>query len=385
MLEHGNQLQLNVNMIKIDRRGDRLLSRRRFLSTVLGGAATAYAAPSLLDCFRRETSLIAEAAELSREAVTVDLHCHPNLGGSRKLAEFDSDVPDNMRAGGLDAGVFAVRGDHGTIRRNSSGRYAEYRKANPGELFQGSQDQLDKVLKAIKAEKIGLAQSPVDILEAKKKGLPCAILAIEGSDPLEGDLSRVKFFYDIGVRVLQLMHYRINEIGDIQTEDPRHKGLTAFGLDVVKEMNKLGVVIDVAHASSDTLSAVLAASRHPVICSHTGAYALRTNARHLENKDMTAIAKKGGVIGVWPLLRRRDNFQTYLRELDYVKNLVGADHVGIGTDLFGIASETAIPTHKEFALIPAGLLSRGYPETDVMKIVGGNFMRVFREVVASAG
>ena len=385
MLEHGNQLQLNVNMIKIDRRGDRFVSRRRFLSTVLGGAATAYAAPSLLDCFRRETSLIAQAAELSREAVTVDLHCHPNLGSSRKLAEFDSDVPDNMRAGGLDAGVFAVRGDHGTIRRNSSGRYAEYRKAEPGELFQGSQDQLDKVLKAIKAEKIGLAQSPVNILEAKKKGLPCAILAIEGSDPLEGDLSRVKFFYDIGVRVLQLMHYRINEIGDIQTEDPRHKGLTAFGLDVVKEMNKLGMVIDVAHASSDTLSAVLAASRHPVICSHTGAYALRTNARHLKNKDMTAIAKKGGVIGVWPLLRRRDNFQTYLRELDYVKNLVGADHVGIGTDLFGIASETAIPTHKEFALIPAGLLSRGYPETDVMKIVGGNFMRVFREVVASAG
>ena len=225
----------------------------------------------------------------------------------------------------------------------------------------------------------------MDILEAKKKGLPCAILAIEGSDPLEGDLSRVKFFYDIGVRVLQLMHYRINEIGDIQTEDPRHKGLTAFGLDVVKEMNKLGMVIDVAHASSDTLSGILAASQHPVICSHTGAYALRTNARHLENKDMTAIAKKGGVIGVWPLLRRRDNFQTYLRELDYVKNLVGADHVGIGTDLFGIASETAIPTHKEFALIPAGLLSRGYPETDVAKIVGGNFMRVFREVVASAG
>jgi membrane dipeptidase len=99
---------------------------------------------------------------------------------------------------------------------------------------------------------------------------------------------------------------------------------------------------------------------------------------------MTAIAKKGGVIGVWPLLRRRD-FQTYLRELDYVKNLVGADHVGIGIDLFGIASETAIPTHKEFALIPAGLLSRGYPEADVVKIVGGNFMRVFREVVASAG
>ena len=83
-----------------------------------------------------------------------------------------------MRAGGLDAGVFAVRGDHGTIRRNSSGRYAEYRKADPGELFQGSQDQLDKVLKAVKAGSIGLAKSPVDILEAKKKGLPCASLPL---------------------------------------------------------------------------------------------------------------------------------------------------------------------------------------------------------------
>ena len=100
---------------------------------------------------------------------------------------------------------------------------------------------------------------------------------------------------------------------------------------------------------------------------------------------MTAISKKGGVIGVWPLLRRRDNFQTYIRELDYVKNLVGADHVGIGTDLFGIASETAIPTHKEFALIPAALLSRGYRENDVEKIVGGNFMRVFREVTRRIG
>ena len=201
-------------------------------------------------------------------------------------------------------------------------------------------------MKAGGAGKIVVAHSPEDILEAKKRGSPCALLAIEGSDPLEGELSRVKFFYDRGVRVLQLMHYRINEIGDIQTEDPRHKGLTSFGRDVVKEMNKLGMVIDVAHASSETLSGILTASRHPVICSHTAAYALWSHARHLENKDMTAIAKKGGIIGIWPLLRRRDTLETYLRAIDYVKNLVGADHVGIATDLFGLAGSSAVPTHK---------------------------------------
>jgi membrane dipeptidase len=363
----------------------RPLTRRRFLASMLPAIASTMAWPSVLDYFQGERRLFAQAAELSREAITVDLHCHPNLSGGGKLPEFDPEVPDNMRAGGLDVGVFAIRGDLGTIRRDSSGLYTEYRKANPGELFRRSQDQLDKILKAEKAGKITLAHSPEDILEAKEKGSPCAVLAIEGSDPLEGDLSRVKFFYDRGVRVLQLMHYRINEIGDIQTEDPRHKGLTSFGRDVVKEMNKLGMVIDVAHASSATLSGILTASRHPVICSHTGAYALWSHARHLENKDMTAIAKKGGIIGIWPLLRRRESLETYLRAIDYVKNLVGADHVGIATDLFGLAGSSAVPTHKEFALVPAGLLQRGYSQSDVAKIVGGNFMRVFREVTETRG
>jgi len=362
-----------------------LFTRRRFFSTVLTGAASVYAAPALLDYFRAETNLLAEAAELSGDVVSVDLHCHPNLLTGGRLPEFDAEVPDNMRAGGLDLGVFAVRGDLGTIRREPSGFYTEYRKANPGELFRRSQEQLDKIISAGMAGKIAVARSPGEIVEAKKKALPCALLAIEGGDPLEGDLSRVQFFYERGVRVLQLLHYRFNEIGDIQTEEPRNKGLTAFGRDVVKEMNKLGMVIDVAHTSSETLNGILAESRHPVICSHTGPYSVWTLARHLENKDMVAIAKKGGVVGIWPLLRRRETVENYLRTIDYVKNLIGSDHVGVATDLFGLHGSTAIPTHKEFALIPAGLLRRGYAAGDVGKIVGGNFMRVFREVAASAG
>jgi membrane dipeptidase len=360
----------------------RPLTRRRFLSTLLSGLASGYAAPLALDYLGSAKGLLAEAAELSHEAVTVDLHCHPNNVGGPHFPELDSDVPGNMKAGGLDAGLFAARGDYPIIRRDSSGRRYESRQPRPGELFRRSQDQLDGILAAINAGKLAHAKSPADILNAKKKGEPCAVLSIEGGDPLEGDLSRVKFFYDRGVRVLQLMHYRINEIGDIQTEDPRHKGLTPFGRDVVTEMNKLGMVIDVAHASSETLSDILAESRYPVICSHTGAYALWSHARHLENKDMTAIAKKGGIIGIWPLLRRRDTLETYLRAIDYVKNLAGADHVGIATDLFGLAGSSAVPTHKEFALIPAGLLQRGYSQSDVAKIAGGNFMRVFTEISA---
>jgi hypothetical protein len=137
---------------------------------------------------------MAEAAELSGDAITVDLHCHPNLSSGRRLAEFDSDVPDNMSAGGLDAGVFAVRGDHGTLRRSPTGHYTEGRKPAIGELFQSSQDQLDKVLKASKAGKIGLATSPTDIVEAKKHRRPCAVPGDRRQRSSRGDLSRVKFF-----------------------------------------------------------------------------------------------------------------------------------------------------------------------------------------------
>ena len=372
----GARAEINQNGLVLQ-----CLSRRRFLSRFFSAIVSAYVGPSLLR-YLSDRELLAEAAELSREVVTVDLHCHASSRSSeRPLAN----LSDDMKAGRLDAGVFAVRGDYPVIRRDSSGRYYELRQPRAGEFFQRAQEQLDKIIETTKAGKLVLARSPAEVLEAKKKGLPCAILSIEGSDPLEGDLSRVKFFYDLGLRVLQLVHYRINEIGDIQTAEPRYKGLTPFGRDVVKEMNKLGMIIDTAHCSPDTLAVVLAESRYPVMFSHTGSYALRKVPRHLQDKDMQAIGKKGGIIGIWPLLRRRETFETFLKEVDYVKNLVGADNVGIGTDLYGLAGETAIPTHKEFALVPAGLLSRGYAESDVAKIVGGNFMRLFREVTENGG
>jgi membrane dipeptidase len=149
------------------------------------------------------------------------------------------------------------------------------------------------------------------------------------------------------------MHYRINEIGDIQTAPPQHNGLTAFGHEVVREMNKLGMVIDTAHSSPDTLAGVLAESRVPVIFSHTGAYALRPLSRHLGDKEMHAIAARDGIVGIWPNLRRRDRFETFLKDIDYAQKLIGADHVGIGTDLFGLDNHTAI-THPQRVCLDTG-------------------------------
>lgn len=326
--------------------------------------------------------LLAQAAELAREAVTVDLHCHANALAAKDFPGLDAEVPANMKAGAVDAGVFAVRGDLGTIRTDASGKRYEHRAPKPGELLSRCEDQLAPLIKAGETGALALAKSPAEIIEAKRRGTPAAVLGIEGGDPLEGDLSRAKLFYQRGVRVMQLLHYRINEIGDIQTAEPRHNGLTPFGRELVKELNRLGMVIDTAHASSGTLAGVLAASRVPVIFSHTAPRVQRANSRRLEDENIKAIAKKGGVVGVWPTLGSRDGFETFLRRLDYMNHLVGAEHFGVATDLFGLRGRTAIPTHKEFALLPAGLLKRGYSESDTVKIVGGNFMRLFREVAA---
>jgi len=359
------------------------ISRRRFLRRLAIGVAGMSIESRILHSVFNDKNVLAEAAEVLKETITVDLHCHPNaLRGA--FPRLDPAVPANMKTGGVDVGLFAVRGDYPVIRRDAAGRRYESREPRTGELLQRSTAQLDELLEAIKEGKLALARSPGEIVEAKKSGAPCAVLAIEGSDPLEGEISRVKLFYERGVRVLQLVHYRINEIGDIQTTDPRHNGLTSFGREVVREMNKLGMVIDTAHCSPDTLAGVLVESRSPVIFSHTGVYSLRRRSRHLQDKELRAIAAKGGIIGIWPNLRRRDTFESMINDIDYARKLVGADHVGIGTDLFGLDNHTAIPTHKEFALIPAALLKRGYNDGVVEKIIGGNFMRLFREVAGSS-
>jgi membrane dipeptidase len=288
-----------------------------------------------------------------------------------------------MRQGKLDAAVFSVVADIPVLQRDpTAGRLRPFREPEPGELFRYVQSQLDGLLKE---RSLAVALSPADVIASKRKGVPCTILSNEGADALEGNLSRVRFFYDRGLRVLQLTHNRINEIGDIQTEPPKHGGLTPFGRDVVTEMNRLGMIIDLAHSSAATAKGVLAESRHPVIDSHTRPSALGQGARFRSDDEMRALAQRGGVVGVLPLARKGETFDTFLKNIDHVKSVAGIDHVGIGTDLNGLGPNTVVPTHKEFALIPAGLLAGGYADGDVAKIIGGNFMRVFREVTENRG
>lgn len=364
------------------------VTRRTFVLSLLAAIGAACASPTASGSTKREQELLDDAANLYGR-VSVDLIAH--AGPFARNFPFPESARDratvltHMQAGKLDAAVFSLVTDGPVIRRDpKGGGTRQYREPEPGELFRDAQSRFEKARGQIEGM---IALSPSEVVALKKTEVPCAILSHEGADALEGNLSRVKLFYDWGLRVLQLLHYRINELGDIQTEPPKHRGLKPFGRDVVKEINRLGMIIDVAHAHAETVRGVLAESRHPVIDSHTRPAVRFQASRARSDDELQAVAQTGGVIGMWPLARedRGETFEDFLRDIDYVKALVGIDHVGIGTDLNGTRTSTVIPTHKEFALISAGLLARGYTEGEVTKVIGGNFMRVFREVADNRG
>jgi membrane dipeptidase len=358
------------------------VTRRDFLLSLFVTIASACAGPTLSGSVKRRGELLDDSADIFRRA-SVDLHSHPgpfagfliSPGASREL----SDALAHMRQGKLGTAVFSFPPDRPVLRRDPITGPRQFREPEAGELFRVAQSHFDNVLNQMEGI---IARSAAEVIAFKRQAVPCAILAHEGADALEGDLSRVHLFYQRGIRVMQLVHYRVNEVGDIQSEPPRHGGLTPFGRDVVKELNRLGMIIDVAHAHSEVLRGVLAESRHPVIDSHTrpAARVRDPRARFRPDDELRSIATNGGIVGVWPSVRKGETFNDFMKDIDHVKSVAGIDHVGIGTDMNGLGENTVIPTHKEFALIPAALLSRGYSESDVEKIIGGNFMRVFREV-----
>jgi membrane dipeptidase len=357
-------------------------SRRAFLVSLLGVVAAACAGPTADGSAKREDQLMAQAAVILAQGPTIDLHAHPGFftSGELPLAPLHQ-----MQAAHVDAAFFSVVGDGPVIRREPRG-LRNFRPPGAGELYQAALRQCARIRGRAQAGHLTLILEPGDIEAARHTHVPAALLAFEGGDALDGDPARVREFYALGMRSIQLMHYRVNELGDIQTEPAQHHRLTSAGEAIIAEMHRLGMIVDGAHAAPNTLRGMLDTSQTPIIVSHTGPAALRTNARHLSDALIRAVAAKGGVIGIWPLARRgEESLAQMLADIDYVRRLVGIDHVGIGTDMDGMSTFTVIPTYREFAPLSAALLSKGFSEVELHKLLGGNLMRVFEEVTSARG
>jgi membrane dipeptidase len=322
----------------------------------------------------------ATAQELARDSVSVDLHSHAGLLRSSPRT-LDGHL-ERIARGRLRASLFAAVGDGPLIARRPQGGLYATREPRPGELPAAVAHQLRIVRQRIAGERLTLIRSPADLDLARRQARPGALLAVEGGDFLEGRIERVAEAHAQGVRSIQLVHYRVNELGDIQTEPPRHGGLTPFGKDVVREMNRLGMVVDVAHLTHDGVRDVMAVARTPVILSHT---VLETPwARSVSREHARLVAARGGVVGIFPVNSGYQGFTGYLEHLARMIRAAGPDHVGVGTDMDGIspASFASFDDYAEWSSIAAGLLAKGVSREDVVKVTGGNFLRVYREVAA---
>ncbi|MBB1631557.1 peptidase M19 [Cupriavidus sp. UME77] len=208
-------------------------------------------------------------------------------------------------------------------------------------------------------------------------------MASEGADFLEGRLERVDEAYGMHqLRHLQLTHYRVNELGDIQTEAPVHGGLTDFGADVVRRCNTLGIVVDVAHGTYDLVKRAAAISTKPLVISHS-ALATRPSLRSrlITPDHARVIAGTGGVIGVWPSTGTFRDLPAMALGIKRMADVVGVDHVGVGTDMLGFISPPVLRTYDQLPLLAAALLAAGFTQEEAGKVLGGNYRRVFEASV----
>jgi len=385
-----------------------------------------------------EPSLLSRARRIHEEVLTVDTHCDTpsrmlredwNIGERHEPGQRQSgkvDLP-RMREGGLDAEFFAVFVGQG--ERSPQGYARARERAN--RLFDAIHAMIDRY-----PDQVALATSPGEAYLLEKQGKLAAFIGMENGYPIGRDLSLVEEFYRKGMRYLTLCHSADNDICDSSTDrkNPQDEGLSEFGKQVVAECNRLGIMVDISHASDQSFFDVLEVTRAPVIASHSSVRALCDHPRNLSDEMLRALAANGGVIqiclvssflkeiapnperdkalaelrlryGSWGDIQDEETrekmqaeyeavMEKYPREkaavsdivdhIDYVVDIIGVDHVGIGSDFDGGGGVEGCDDVSEMPHITEELLRRGYTEEDVRKIWGGNLMRVFNEVIVTA-
>ena len=359
-------------------------TRRRFLT---GALATTLAASLLPGCTgirgRRLEDLDPRVPALLTDTISVDFHTHAAGAGYARAPRFD--LADHMRRGRLSAVCLCHSADGPVIRRPvSGGRIRQYRDPAPGELRAFTERRLAFMDAMVSQYGMTRVLTPADLDAAKAAGNPALIGTIEGCQFMDGRLERVKEVYDRGIRHLQLVHYMPSDLGDQQTEDPKWGGLSPLGADVIRECNRLGIVVDVAHGSQALVQQAAAVSAVPFVLSHTslartppGQYSRLISVEHAR-----LMAQVGGVIGVWPSGYSFVDGRDWVGGIARMVDAAGVDHVGIGTDMEGGVKEV----WDDYADLPAVadlLLEQGFTPAEASKLLGGNYVRVFRQVAAA--
>ena len=232
---------------------------------------------------------------------------------------------------------------------------------------------------------LAIARTPADLYANKQQGRKSIMLGIENGLALDGHLERLQHFAQRGIVYMTLCHNGDNDICDSARGNHTHNGISSFGQQVVREMNRLGILVDLSHAGEKSFYDALEMSSQPIVCSHSSCRALCDHPRNLTDDQMRALAAKGGVmqITMYNGFLVKDGEATVLdalRHLEHAIEVMGIDHVGIGTDFDGDGGVRGMANSSELLNFTRLLLARGYSEQDIEKIWGGNFLRVMTQV-----
>ena len=241
-------------------------------------------------------------------------------------------------------------------------------------------DKIEQIV-SDNASYLALARTPADLLENKRQGRKSIMLGIENGLALDGRLENVRHFADRGVVYITLCHNGDNDICDSARGEHTHGGVSAFGREVIGEMNRLGLMVDLSHAAEESFYDALDISSTPIVCSHSSCRALCDHPRNLTDDQMRRLAEKGGVMQVtlYNGFLVKDGDATILdamKHLEHAIQVMGIDHVGLGTDFDGDGGIRGLRDSSELLLFTRQLLARRYSEDDIRKIWGGNFLRV---------
>jgi membrane dipeptidase len=322
------------------------------------------------------------ALEVLRKSISVDVHTHGGITGITSNAPPNDGLANGMRAGSLAVACFADVPDSPILGRNTAGVLGVLRTPEPGELYKYHLGRLDWVDEMVANHGLRRALSVADLEAAHAAGQPAIIGDIEGLDFLEGKLERLEQAHQRGVRHTQLVHYTPNDIGDFQTGVVTHKGLTSFGAEVIRACHRLGFVCDVAHATEDTVKQAVKVATKPLLLSHTaiaGSLAMGPTpltARQISRDHARAVAETGGAIGIWHFF---PNLEKYVDGLKEMVDVVGVEHVCIGTDQS--ANPGILPDYSQWVRLVAAMLRGGFTPEEAGKIAGDNYMRIFRAAV----
>jgi membrane dipeptidase len=331
----------------------------------------------------------AEALEQGRALVAastpMDLHSHAGrVIISRTGARPFTPVAEPMRDGGMRLIALAMVADTPVTQVVNGTRIQAVRDPTPGELLRHAEAAFARLAEVVQTQGLAVVTDQASLRAAlAPAATPAVLVAAEGADFLEGRPERLaEAFARHQLRHLQLVHYRVNELGDIQTDHAVHNGLSAAGAAVVRECNALGVVVDLAHATLATVRGAAEASQHPIVLSHTSLNDTPpARTRTITSEHARAVAATGGVIGVWPPSTIFPTLRRYAEGMARLAEVVGVQHVGIGSDMLGLLGTGAYHNYRQTPELAAELLGIGFGAAEVGMLLGGNFARVLGQVL----